>query len=74
MNSNYCTIKNCFKLCMFLKEMALHILGFQPPFGDIRFGPFTGNATLMKWFSRLNVFFNVKGRSCYMYKPKGKMH
>ncbi|CAJ0948910.1 unnamed protein product [Ranitomeya imitator] len=29
------------------QEEALHILGFQPPFEEIRFGPFTGNTTLM---------------------------
>lgn len=31
------------------QEEALHILGFQPPFEDIRFGPFTGNTTLMRY-------------------------
>lgn len=31
------------------QEEALYILGFQPPFEDIRFGPFTGNATLMRY-------------------------
>ncbi|XP_010726919.1 basic immunoglobulin-like variable motif-containing protein [Meleagris gallopavo] len=30
------------------QEEALHILGFQPPFEEIRFGPFTGNTTLMR--------------------------
>lgn len=30
------------------QEEALHILGFQPPFEEIKFGPFTGNATLMR--------------------------
>lgn len=33
------------------QEEALHILGFQPPFEDIRFGPFTGNTTLMRYGS-----------------------
>jgi len=31
------------------QEEALTVLGFQPPFGEIRFGPFTGNATVMRW-------------------------
>ena len=31
------------------QEEALNILGFQPPFGEIHFGPFTGNATLIRW-------------------------
>ncbi|XP_048453495.1 basic immunoglobulin-like variable motif-containing protein isoform X1 [Rhincodon typus] len=30
------------------QEEALHILGFHQPYEDIRFGPFTGNATLMR--------------------------
>ena len=30
------------------QEEALTLLGFQPPFGEIRFGPFTGNATVMR--------------------------
>jgi len=31
------------------QEEALSVLGFKPPFGEIRFGPFTGNATLMRY-------------------------
>ena len=40
--------------CMFYslppisQEEALLLLGFKPPFGEIRFGPFTGNMTLMR--------------------------
>ena len=30
------------------QEQALTVLGFQPPFGEIRFGPFTGNVTVMR--------------------------
>jgi hypothetical protein len=30
------------------QEEALKILGFDEPFDYIRFGPFTGNSTLMK--------------------------
>jgi len=45
---------NLLKFVIFSKkpltqEEALTILGFKPPFGEIRFGPFTGNATLMRW-------------------------
>ncbi|KAM8977471.1 basic immunoglobulin-like variable motif-containing protein [Pelodytes ibericus] len=54
------------------QEDALHILGFHPPFEDIRFGPFTGNATLMRWFRQLNDHFHVKGCSYVLYKPQGK--
>lgn len=38
----------CLSLPPLSQEEALHILGFQPPFEDIKFGPFTGNATLMR--------------------------
>ncbi|XP_027413736.1 DNA repair protein complementing XP-G cells isoform X4 [Bos indicus x Bos taurus] len=54
------------------QEEALHILGFQPPFEDIRFGPFTGNTTLMRWFRQINDHFRVKGCSYVLYKPHGK--
>ncbi|XP_070538148.1 basic immunoglobulin-like variable motif-containing protein [Ptychodera flava] len=54
------------------QEEALTVLGFKPPFGEIRFGPFTGNATLMRWFTQLNEFYKVRGRSYYLYKPHGK--
>ena len=43
------------------QEEALYILGFQPPFEDIRFSPFTGNSMLMKWFRQINDHFHVKG-------------
>nr|XP_028584014.1 basic immunoglobulin-like variable motif-containing protein isoform X2 [Podarcis muralis] len=54
------------------QEEALHILGFQPPFEEIRFGPFTGNTTLMRWFRQINDHFHVKGCSYFLYKPHGK--
>ncbi|XP_043548605.1 DNA excision repair protein ERCC-5 [Chiloscyllium plagiosum] len=54
------------------QEEALHILGFQQPFEDIRFGPFTGNATLMRWFRQLNEHFHMRGCSYVLYKPHGK--
>lgn len=54
------------------QEEALTVLGFRPPFGEIRFGPFTGNVTLLRWFQLLNKHFGVSGRSYYFYKPHGK--
>ncbi|XP_061153112.1 basic immunoglobulin-like variable motif-containing protein [Syngnathus typhle] len=54
------------------QEEALHILGYQPPFDDIKFGPFTGNATLMRWFRQINDHFHVRGCSYILYKPHGK--
>lgn len=54
------------------QEEALHILGFQPPFEEIKFGPFTGNATLMRWFRQINDHFRVRGCSYILYKPHGK--
>ncbi|KAJ7993378.1 hypothetical protein DPEC_G00271790 [Dallia pectoralis] len=54
------------------QEEALQILGFQPPFEDIKFGPFTGNATLMRWFRQINENFRVRGCSYILYKPHGK--
>ena len=45
--SLHCCVFQC-SLSPLTQEEALRILGFQPPFGDIRFGPFTGNATLMR--------------------------
>lgn len=54
------------------QEVALDILGFKPPFGEIRFGPFTGNATLMRWFKQLCNHFRVDGDAYILYKPKGK--
>ncbi|XP_053912929.1 basic immunoglobulin-like variable motif-containing protein isoform X2 [Cuculus canorus] len=54
------------------QEEALNILGFQPPFEEIRFGPFTGNTTLMRWFRQINDHFHIKGCSYVLYKPHGK--
>jgi hypothetical protein len=47
---------------------VLSILGFEKPYADIRFGPFTGNATIMGWFNELTSYFNVKGHACYFWK------
>lgn len=57
------------KLKPLSQEQALNILGFEAPFDDIRFGPFTGNKTLMKWFNTLNAHFKVNGRASFFYKP-----
>jgi hypothetical protein len=50
------------------QEEIMHILGFEKPYADIRFGPFTGNATIMGWFNELTSYFNVKGHACYFWK------
>ena len=39
----------CFSLHPITQEEAMTTLAFKPPFGEIRFGPFTGNATLMRY-------------------------
>ncbi|ESO86411.1 hypothetical protein LOTGIDRAFT_235453 [Lottia gigantea] len=54
------------------QEEALRILGFKQPYSEIKFGPFTGNATLLRWFRELNHHFKVKGRCFFTYKPVGK--
>eukprot|EP00118_Oscarella_pearsei_P026374 m.309819 g.309819 ORF g.309819 m.309819 type:complete len:373 (+) comp48071_c0_seq1:59-1177(+) len=53
------------------QEEALTVLGFEPPFNDIRFGPFTGNVALMKWFRQLNEAYGCHGKAFYFYKPHG---
>lgn len=54
------------------QEEALEILGFEEPSIDnIRFGPFTGNATLMRWFQELNNHFGLFGKASFFYKPVG---
>lgn len=53
------------------QEDALKILGFTEPFDSIRFGPFTGNITLMKWFYELNAHFSLHGNASFFYKPVG---
>ncbi|CAG9330712.1 unnamed protein product [Blepharisma stoltei] len=54
------------------QEKALIILGIEPPFHDIRFGPFTGNNTLINWFNILNLHFGVKGNAHFFWKLHGK--
>jgi len=53
------------------QEEALTLLGFEPPFGEIRFGPVTGNGTLMRWFGLLNKHFNLKGKAYTFWKLHG---
>eukprot|EP00761_Pharyngomonas_kirbyi_P014546 gb/GECH01014576.1/.p1 GENE.gb/GECH01014576.1/~~gb/GECH01014576.1/.p1 ORF type:complete len:466 (+),score=90.73 gb/GECH01014576.1/:1-1398(+) len=54
------------------QEQALNILGFQEPFTHIRFGPFTGNTSLFKWFRVLNKELNVEGNATYLWKAHGR--
>ena len=53
-------------------EEALEVLGFKPPYQGVSFGSFTGNDTLILWFSLLNRYFGVKGESRIAFKLHGK--
>lgn len=53
------------------QEEAMTILGFYPPFDAIRWGPFTGNTTLFRWFHSLNRHFGVAGKAYYLWKVRG---
>ena len=48
------------------------MLGFKPPFDEIKFGAFAGNGRLFVWFRSLMKHFNVQGDCGYYYKPVGK--
>jgi hypothetical protein len=52
-------------------EEALEVLGFTPPYTDVKFGSFTGNDTLIQWFGLLNRFFKVQGEARICYKLHG---
>ena len=52
-------------------EEALEVLGFKPPYHGVSFGSFTGNDTLILWFSLLNKFFGVKGEAKIAFKLNG---
>nr|XP_032836195.1 basic immunoglobulin-like variable motif-containing protein [Petromyzon marinus]XP_032836196.1 basic immunoglobulin-like variable motif-containing protein [Petromyzon marinus] len=54
------------------QEDVLLMLGFRPPFDEIRFGPFTGNTTLMRWFRQVSDVLGVRSSSHVLYKPHGK--
>lgn len=60
------------KLPVLSQEKALITLGIDPPFQNIRFGPFTGNNTLISWFNLLNLSFNLKGQGRIIWKLHGK--
>ena len=53
------------------QETALDILGFKPPFDEIRFGPFSGNSSVVSNFNRICKYFGVRGSARIFYKPKG---
>ena len=53
------------------QEQALGILGFEPDFEEIRFGPFSGNSSILRWFGQLCKHFGVKGSARIFYKPRG---
>ncbi|KAG5511184.1 hypothetical protein JKF63_07126 [Porcisia hertigi] len=53
------------------QEEIMSILGFEPPFGEIMWGSFTGNATLIRWFHALNRHFGLRGRAYILYKAHG---
>ena len=46
-------------------------MGFEGAFDEIRFGPFSGNSNILKWFTTLCKHFGVKGQARIFYKPKG---
>jgi len=48
------------------------VLGFKPPYHGVAFGSFTGNDTLILWFSLLNKFYGVKGEARISFKLRGK--
>lgn len=60
------------KLPVLSQEKALITLGIEPPFHNIKFGPFTGNNTLINWFLSLNLSFSIKGRARIFWKLHGK--
>lgn len=52
-------VLSVFSLPPISQEEALHILGYQPPFEEIKFGPFTGNATLMRYAGHIGLFYDI---------------
>jgi len=53
------------------QDQALEILGFVQPFDEIRFGPFSGNTSILRWFNMLCKHFGLKGQARIFYKPRG---
>lgn len=60
------------KFPVLCQEKALIALGIDPPFQSIRFGPFTGNNTLINWFHTLNLSFSIKAKARIFWKLHGK--
>jgi hypothetical protein len=54
------------------QEEVMAILGFAPPFDQIRWGSFTGNVTLLRWFHAVNKHFGVTGKAYYLWKSHGR--
>eukprot|EP00760_Papus_ankaliazontas_P027815 PhM_4_TR3451/c5_g1_i1/m.73695 len=54
------------------EEVMADIIGVQPPFQDVKWGPFTGNAALMRWFHMINRKYGVEGKAHYFYKVHGQ--
>lgn len=55
----------------FTQEEIISTLGFSAPYGDIPWGSFTGNITLIRWFNALNAYFGFKGKAYILYKVHG---
>ena len=55
-------------------DLALTLFGFKQPFEEIKFGPFTGNKTILAWFKNLCAYFGVKGDAKIFFKVRGKKH
>ena len=53
------------------QEEAMTLVGMQPPFETIKWGPFTGNTTLMRWFHVINKAKGVTGKAHYFFKAHG---
>lgn len=52
-------------------EEGLETAGILPPYENVPFGSFSGNATLIRWYSQLNDRFGAKGDACLLYKKFG---
>lgn len=54
-------------------ETAMTHLGFKPPYEEIKFGSFTGNGKILKWFRKLVQIYGMRGQSKMFLKLKGKV-
>jgi hypothetical protein len=52
-------------------EEALKAVDIHPPFSQIPFGKITANATLAKWFSKINETYEVQGSTRILLKLHG---